>query len=217
MADPLIIPTATRADRERGLRSATAAARRGELIVLPTDTVYGVGADAFSAAGVARLQRAKGRGPGLPLAVLIGSAAVLPGLARSEVMPAWTADLVAAFWPGALTVIVPVQPSLTWDLGQSDGTVALRMPLHSVALDLLGRVGPMAVSSANRGGTPPTTCTAAREQLGEGIRVYLDAGQTPGPVPSTVVDLTSTPARIVRQGAIAVADLCAVAPALAPR
>lgn len=216
MSPPLVVDTATAAERERGITAAAAAARRGDLVVLPTDTVYGVGTDAFSPAGVGRLLAAKGRGRDHPVPVLIGSSAVLPGLARLAAMPPWAPELVAAFWPGALTVVVPVQPSLAWDLGETAGTVALRMPLHPVALALLDRVGPMAVSSANRTGLPAaTTCGEAQDQLGETVRVYLDAGQTPGPIPSTIVDLTTTPARVVRQGVLTLAELRTVAPELA--
>src|SRR5215207_5628973 len=134
-------------ERIRGLSAAADAVRRGDLVVLPTDTVYGVGADAFASGAVARLLDAKGRGRDVPVPVLVGSPATLEGLATA--LPQWGRDLVEAFWPGALTVVCRQQPSLSWDLGDTRGTVAIRMPLHPVAIELLRDVGPMAVSSAN--------------------------------------------------------------------
>ncbi|OEV32000.1 hypothetical protein AN219_01565, partial [Streptomyces nanshensis] len=132
-------------DRATGLREAASAVRRGELVVLPTDTVYGVGADAFSADAVGDLLEAKGRGRGMPSPVLVGSPNTLHGLVTDFSEAAW--ELVDAFWPGALTLVARHQPSLTWDLGETHGTVAVRMPLHPVAIELLNEFGPMAVSS----------------------------------------------------------------------
>ena len=139
-------------ERERGLAQAASAARRAELVVLPTDTVYGIGCDAFSSEAVAALLEAKGRGRDMPVPVLVGSPRVLDGLATG--VNQRVRDLVEAFWPGAVTLVCQAQPTLTWDLGDSHGTVAIRMPLHPVAIELLREVGPMAVSSANRSGFP---------------------------------------------------------------
>jgi L-threonylcarbamoyladenylate synthase len=150
-------------DRTTGLREAASAVRRGELVVLPTDTVYGIGADAFSSEAVSDLLEAKGRGRNMPTPVLIGSPNTLHGLVTDFSELAW--ELVDAFWPGALTLVAKHQPSLQWDLGDTRGTVAVRMPLHPVAIELLTEVGPMAVSSANLTGHPaPEDCdaTAAR-------------------------------------------------------
>jgi L-threonylcarbamoyladenylate synthase len=193
--------TADPVERRRGLELAAAAVRRGDLVVLPTDTVYGVGADAFSPEAVAGLLAAKGRGRDMPVPVLVGSPRALDGIAVA--VPEAGRDLVDAFWPGALTLVCRAQPSLRWDLGESRGTVAVRMPLHPVALELLTEVGPMGVSSANRTGMPPaTTCDEAVEQLGETVAVYLDGGSSGEPVPSTIVDLTVTPPRLLRVGAL---------------
>ena len=185
--------------------------QRGGLVVLPTDTVYGIGADAFDADAVAALLAAKGRGRQMPPPVLVGSLATLDGLAAD--VPDAARALATHFWPGALTLILTAQPSLAWDLGETFGTVALRMPDHPTALALLARTGPMAVSSANRTGSPAAvTAQDAHDQLGASVRVYLDAGDAPGGVASTIVDATGPVLRVVRAGAISLAELNAVAP-----
>ncbi len=200
-------------EREDALRSAAGAVDRGELVVLPTDTVYGVGADAFTPSAVGALLAAKGRGRDMPVPVLVGSWKALDGLVLY--LPADARQLVEAFWPGALTVVVRHAPSLAWDLGDTRGTVAVRMPLHPVALELLKQTGPMAVSSANRTGQPPpTTAKAAEEQLGEAVAVYLDGGPCAEPVASTIVDLTGTSPRLLRAGAVGVEQLREVLPDL---
>lgn len=192
------------------LDEAVNAVSRGQVIVLPTDTVYGVGADAFDARAVQALLDAKGRGRQMPPPVLIPDARTLDGLAAD--VPGTVRSLAAAFWPGALTLIVKAQPTLTWDLGETRGTVALRVPDHPLALALLRRTGPLAVSSANRTGRPAATTAAdAAEQLGEAVAVVLDGGPTPGNAPSTIVDATGDRLRIVRLGAIPLAELRAVA------
>ncbi|GAA4683790.1 L-threonylcarbamoyladenylate synthase [Streptomyces chumphonensis] len=200
-------------DRKTGLREAASAVRRGELVVLPTDTVYGVGADAFTPEAVADLLEAKGRGRGMPSPVLVGSPNVLHGLVTDFSEAAW--ELVDAFWPGALTLVARHQPSLTWDLGETGGTVAVRMPLHPVAIELLTDVGPMAVSSANLTGHPaPQDCDAAERMLGDSVAVYLDGGPTPDTVPSSIVDVTGKVPVLLRAGALSAAELRAVVPDL---
>jgi len=200
-------------ERETGLEVAAAAVRRGALVVVPTDTVYGLGTDAFSPQAVADLLAAKGRDRGMPVPVLVGSPRTLPGIATGLSDAAQA--LVEAFWPGGLTVVCRSQPSLTWDLGDTGGTVAVRMPLHPVALELLTRTGPMAVSSANRSGSPPaTTVDEAVEQLGDDVAVYLDGGPSGEPVPSTIVDATGPVPRLLRAGAVAEETLREVAPDL---
>ncbi|GGX84678.1 L-threonylcarbamoyladenylate synthase [Streptomyces anandii] len=200
-------------DRVTGLREAASAVRRGELVVLPTDTVYGIGADAFSGEAVADLLAAKGRGRNMPTPVLIGSPNTLHGLVTDFSELAW--ELVDAFWPGALTLIARHQPSLQWDLGDTRGTVAVRMPLHPVAIELLTEVGPMAVSSANSTGHPaPETCDAAQEMLGDSVSVYLDGGPTPGNVPSSIVDVTGRVPVLLREGALSPEELRKVVPDL---
>lgn len=197
-------------ERPVGIEQATDAVRRGELVVLPTDTVYGLGTDAFSPEAVGDLLAAKGRGRDMPVPVLVGSWRTIDGLA-AQVSPV-ARKLVEAFWPGGLSLVIEHAPSLRWDLGDTQGTVMLRMPLHPVALDLLRAVGPMAVSSANRSGRPPaTTVTEAVEQLGDDIPVYLDGGSAPIGVASTVVDLTGDVPVVLRQGAVALDRLREVA------
>jgi len=197
------------------LDEAVHAVSRGELVVLPTDTVYGVGADAFTPAAVQALLAAKGRGRQMPPPVLISDLRTLDGLATA--VPGAARAQAAAFWPGALTLIVQAQPSLAWDLGETRGTVALRVPDQAVALALLRRTGPLAVSSANLTGRPAATTAAdAHAQLGDAVAVYLDAGPTPGLVPSTIVDATGDRLRLVRAGALDLAVLREVADVLGP-
>jgi L-threonylcarbamoyladenylate synthase len=199
------------AERDRGIAAAIEAVKNGELVVLPTDTVYGLGADAFSPYAVKALLDAKGRGRSMPPPVLVGSRRTLDGLVLT--LPQVARDLVDAFWPGALTIVVEHAPSLSWDLGDTGGTVAVRMPLHPVALEVLQETGPMAVSSANKTGQPAAvTAQEAFDQLGYVVRTYLEAGPCPDPVPSTIVDLTSDPPRVLRLGAIPLEKLRDVVP-----
>jgi L-threonylcarbamoyladenylate synthase len=187
--------------RADGLATAARAVRTGQLVVLPTDTVYGLGCDAFSSSSVRSLLAAKNRGPDMPVPVLVGSWSTIDGLVLG--VPQAARDLVEAFWPGGLSLVLPHAPSLAWDLGQTKGTVMLRMPLHPVALELLRDVGPMAVSSANVSGQPPASDAAMAEgQLGDSVEVYLDGGPSGEPVASTIVDLTADEPRILREGAI---------------
>lgn len=189
---------------------AVNAISRGGLVVLPTDTVYGIAADAFDEAAVAALLAAKGRGRQMPPPVLVGEVATLDGLAID--VPDDARKLVEAFWPGGFTIILRAQPSLQWDLGDTGGTVALRMPDHPAALALLKRTGPLAVSSANKSGSPAAQDVAdAERQLGSSVAVYLDGGEAPGGVASTIVDATGPVLRVVREGAVPLEALRAVA------
>jgi L-threonylcarbamoyladenylate synthase len=187
--------------RADAIKTAANSVSNGELVVLPTDTVYGLGADAFAPAAVTQLLATKGRGRDMPVPVLVGSWSTIDGLV-STVDPR-TRDLVQAFWPGGLTLVVRHAPSLTWDLGDSDDSVAVRMPLHPVAIELLREVGPMAVSSANISGRPPAVNVGdARQQLGDLVDVYLDGGPAAQQAASTIVDLTSPEPRILRSGPV---------------
>lgn len=198
--------------RADGLVAAAAAIERGELVVMPTDTVYGLAADAFSAEAVQLLQDAKGRGREKPPPVLVGSWNGLDGLVLAVSGDA--RELVEAFWPGGLTIIVEHAPSLSWDLGETRGTVAVRMPAHPVAIELLTKTGPLAVSSANKTGQPPpATAAHARKQLGDAVTVYLDAEVTDGKA-SSIVDLTGPTPVLRRTGAISVEQLREVVPDL---
>lgn len=191
---------------EAAVEAATLAVRRGDLVVLPTDTVYGVGADAFAPAAVARLLAAKGRGREMPPPVLVATRATLHALATD--IPRWVQPLVDAFWPGPLTLVCRDQPSLQWDLGDTRGTVAVRMPDHSVALAVLERTGPMAVSSANTTGRPAAgDADQAEAMLGEKVAVYVDAGPTEGREPSTIIDATGDQPRLLRLGALSVEQI----------
>ena len=173
-----------------GMRLARAAIGRGELVVIPTDTVYGVAADAFSPAAVSRLLAAKGRERTAPPPVLIPGIETLDALA--ETVPDEVRALVAEFWPGGLTVILPARESLAWDLGETRGTVALRVPSNHVALELLAETGPLAVSSANLTGKDAAVSAHDAEQmLGESVAVYLADGMSRDGIASTIVDATS--------------------------
>lgn len=199
------------ATRGPSIDEAVHAVARGALVVLPTDTVYGVGADAFAPTAVARVLAAKGRGRHMPPPVLVGHQRTLDGLATD--ISGDVRALVEAFWPGGLTIICRAQPSLAWDLGETRGTVALRMPDQETALALLRRTGPLAVSSANRTGMPPAVSVEqAVEQLGGSVAVYLDDGVAPGGVASTIVDATGPTPRVVREGALSLQALRAVVP-----
>lgn len=194
--------------RRAGLAAAAGAVRAGQLVVLPTDTVYGLGCDAFSSTAVQRLLDAKGRGRDMPVPVLVGSWSTVEGLVLG--VPPQARKLIEAFWPGGLSLVLRHAPSLNWDLGDTRGTVMLRMPLHPVALELLREVGPMAVSSANRSGHPPAaTAEQAQEQLAERVPVYLDGG-TASESASTIVDLTSDDPVVLRVGAVTVAEVSEV-------
>jgi L-threonylcarbamoyladenylate synthase len=193
--------TEEKTEREAGIASAALAVQRGQLVVLPTDTVYGIGADAFDAAAVRRLLAAKGRGREMPPPVLVSASTTLDALAVG--VPSYARALVEELWPGPLTLVCRQQPTLHWDLGDTRGTVAIRMPDHEVALELLGRTGPLAVSSANRTGLPAATdADAAEEMLGGSVSVILDSGSTPGSVPSTILDVTGPSGRVLRLGAL---------------
>jgi L-threonylcarbamoyladenylate synthase len=188
---------------DRGLLAAQAALEAGKLVVLPTDTVYGVAADAFSPQAVQNLLDAKGRGRQMPPPVLVGAPTTLDALAVD--IPSWLRSAVEALWPGPLTVICHQQPSLTWDLGETHNTVAVRMPNDPRALALLKQTGPLAVSSANTTGEPAAlTVEDAEDMLGGRVAVYLDGGpstRTAG-VPSTILDATGSTPRLLRVGSI---------------
>jgi L-threonylcarbamoyladenylate synthase len=196
--------------RKEGLVAAAAAVLRGELVVLPTDTVYGLGADAFSPEAVNRLLAAKGRGRNMPPPVLVGT--VRAASALVEDLGQYGQQLIDEFWPGGLTLVCRAARSLSWDLGDTKGTVAIRMPQDELTLELLRETGPMAVSSANlTGSDAATTAEQAREQLGDSVAVYLDGGPSTGGTASTIVDLTDSAPRLLRQGAISMGRLREVA------
>ncbi|MGV1087898.1 MAG: L-threonylcarbamoyladenylate synthase [Mycobacterium sp.] len=189
------------ASRSGAIAEAVSVVKSGRLVVLPTDTVYGLGADAFDSQAVASLLTAKGRGRDMPVGVLVGSWHTIEGLVYS--VPKDARELIRAFWPGALSLVVKQAPSLQWDLGDARGTVMLRMPLHPVAIELLRETGPMAVSSANISGQPPATTAAdAQRQFGDLVDVYLDSGPSEQQAASTIVDLTAASPRLLREGPV---------------
>nr|WP_209044294.1 L-threonylcarbamoyladenylate synthase [Brevibacterium marinum] len=183
----------------------------GSLLVIPTDTVYGIAADAFSASAVSALLAAKGRGRDMPPPVLVPRAETVFGLVDG--VDETILALTSRFWPGPLTIIANAQPSLDWDLGDTHGTVAVRMPDDEYALALLGRTGPLAVSSANVSGQPAaTSADAAMEMLGDDVDIYIDGGVRSSGVSSTIVDLTADVPRIVREGPVSTEDLREIVP-----
>lgn len=192
-----------------------AAVKRDELLVMPTDTVYGIASVPFAPVAVSRLQNAKGRGEDFPPPVLVPGPAALEDLMAPE--PQASASqrraarmLAERFWPGALTIIVTANPALGWDLGQTHGTIALRQPDHPRALEILRYTGPLAVTSANLHTRPPATdIAAATNYFGERVSVYVDAGVSPSGHPSTIVRLTQDSPRLLRQGDIPLSDILA--------
>lgn len=205
-----IFDCADETQRAAGVAAAATAVLTGELVVLPTDTVYGIGADAFRPSAVTSLLTAKGRSRQMPPPVLVGSVRAANALVQ-ELGP-YGEELIKEFWPGGLTIVCRANRSLKWDLGDTRGTVAIRMPSHEIALELLRSTGPMAVSSANLTGSPPaTTVAAAAEQLGDSVAVYLDGGPCEADVPSTIVDLTGDMPRLLRVGVLPIGRLREVA------
>jgi L-threonylcarbamoyladenylate synthase len=193
-------------DRESAIEAASLAIQRGHLVVLPTDTVYGVAADAFDPAAVSSLLAAKGRGREMPPPVLVSAISTIDALAVN--IPSYARALVEEFWPGPLTLVCHQQASLQWDLGDARGTVAVRMPNHDIALEILERTGPLAVSSANRTGMPAATdAEQAMEMLGEEVAVIVDVGASPGGEASTIVDATGPQGRVLRRGALSLETL----------
>jgi tRNA threonylcarbamoyl adenosine modification protein (Sua5/YciO/YrdC/YwlC family) len=204
------------ATRSDGITAAAAAVRAGEVVVFPTDTVYGIGCDAFDGDAVTAVLAAKGRGRDMPPPVLIPTARTAMGLAME--IPDYANTLMERFWPGPLTLVLKAHTSLSWDLGETNGTVALRVPDNEVALALLGEIGPMAVTSANTTGLPPArTAAEAKDMLGESVAVYLDGGPAAEGEASTILDCTGNAPVTLRLGALTQEDIdAALAPALEP-
>lgn len=200
-----------------GMRRARQAIGRGQLVVIPTDTVYGVAADAFSPSAVEALLEAKGRGRQQPPPVLVSGVDAMRALV--EAIPDEVRSLVDEFWPGGLTIVLPAQPSLSWDLGDTEGTVAVRMPDQRIAQELLEETGPLAVSSANLTGQPAaTSAIEAQDMLGDSVAAYLDDGPSLTGIASTIIDATALvteqgdarTVRILRSGAVTREQLSAV-------
>jgi tRNA threonylcarbamoyl adenosine modification protein (Sua5/YciO/YrdC/YwlC family) len=206
------IPCADGAHRTRAVAAALAAVRRGDLVLMPTESVYAIATDAFSRRGVSAMREAKGYDESVPLPVMVGARATVSGIASR--VPDDARALMDAFWPGSLTLLLTPQPTLAWDL-PGDAPLAIRMPLHPVALALLAQSGPLVATTANQPGLQaPVEVDDALAQLGDAIGLALDAGDLSGaePLPSTVVDVTGAQPRVVRIGAIPVEQLRRVCP-----
>lgn len=203
------LPTTTDEEREAAIEAASLAVQRGQLVVIPTDTVYGVAADAFDPEAVAELLAAKGRGREMPPPVLVSAATTVDALATA--IPSYARALIEEFWPGPLTLVLQQQRSLQWDLGDTRGTVAVRMPDHPLAREILERTGPLAVSSANTTGAPAATdADQAEEMLRDLVAVIVDGGPASGGEASTIVDATGETGRVLRRGALSLDQLNAV-------
>ncbi len=193
-------------DREEALAAAAKELQAGGVVVFPTDTVYGIGGDAFNQFATARIFEAKRRPRAMPLPVLVSRPRQAWALCSEVPRPA--ADLVAAFWPGALTLILPEADGLSLDLGETKGRIAVRMPAHDDLLELIAMVGPLAATSANLSGSPtPSTIEEIARDLGDEVGLYLDGGSAHADVSSTIVDLSRWRPKIVREGAIPTADV----------
>ncbi|GAC1422084.1 MAG: L-threonylcarbamoyladenylate synthase [Actinomycetota bacterium] len=193
--------------RDEAIGRASEALRMGDLVVAPTDTIYGLLADAFKPWALKRIFELKKRPRSLPLPILVSRPKMAWALCGT--VPDAALNLAAAFWPGALTLILPENPDLdAWDLGESKGTIAFRMPAHADLIEILGNVGPVAGTSANLTGTPtPRTIGPIREAFGEEVKVYVDGGKSKEETGSTIVDLTGEELKILREGPISSADV----------
>ncbi|MGH2784991.1 MAG: L-threonylcarbamoyladenylate synthase [Actinomycetota bacterium] len=189
------------ADREAALEAAAKELDAGGAVVFPTDTVYGIGADAFNPEATRRVFEAKQRPRSMPLPVLV--ARPRQAWALCSDVPRSAQVLVAAFWPGPLTLILPEAEGLSWELGETRGGVAVRMPAHDDLLDLILMIGPLAATSANVSGRPtPPTVEAVAAELGGAVSLYVDGGPAASDVPSTIVDLTGWRTKVTREGPI---------------
>jgi L-threonylcarbamoyladenylate synthase len=194
------------ADRELALETAAKELRAGGIVVFPTDTVYGIGGDAFNQFATARIFEIKRRPRAMPLPVLV--ARPRQAWALCSEVPRQAADLVASFWPGALTLILPVADGLSLDIGETKGRIAVRMPAYDDLLELIAMVGPLAATSANISGAPTlSTVAEIAGELGEDVPLHLDGGRASADVPSTIVDLARWRPKVVREGAIPKADI----------
>jgi L-threonylcarbamoyladenylate synthase len=191
------------------IAAAVRALAAGDIVGIPTDTVYGLAADAFHSGASDRLFAVKRRPRTVELPVLVAD--VAQALSLTIAVPASARRLMDRFWPGALTLVLPRRPDLNADLGDDDATIGMRCPAHPVPLALCAEVGPLATTSANRHGEPPATTAAALEAaLGPGVELILDAGPCSG-MASTVVDCTGVEPRMLREGGLSWDEILAVA------
>ncbi|CAB4573697.1 MAG: threonylcarbamoyl-AMP synthase [Actinobacteria bacterium] len=205
----IVVKMTTDAERRRGLVAAKAALMRGECVVMPTDTVYGVAANPFVPKGITSLLAAKRRDREMPIPVFVPN--LDSALALSYQVSDQAKLIMEKFWPGAITLITKAHPTLKWDLGNADGTIALRIPLQRTALELLTETGPLGVTSANLTGEPAATdIESAQNKFGNSVSVYLDTGATSGEVASTIIDASQVQLRVVRVGVISISSIVEV-------
>lgn len=197
--------------RPAAVAAAFAACRRGDVVLVPTESSYALATDAFSSRGRDGIRAAKGQSSQVPLPVMVPRAATVDGLA-SQVSSEASA-LMAAFWPGLLTLLLPAQPTLAWDVA-AGAPIAIRMPLHPLLLAVLEQTGPLAVTAANGPGLDPASSVdEAVEQLGDAaFTVALDTGPLATMPPSSIVDLMGDRAVVRRVGAVSLEDLRTVCP-----
>lgn len=205
----IVVKMTTDAERRRGLVAAKAALMRGECVVMPTDTVYGVAANPFVPKGITSLLAAKRRDRDMPIPVFVPN--LDSALALSYQVSDQAKLVMEKFWPGAITLITKAHPTLKWDLGNADGTIALRIPLQRTALELLTETGPLGVTSANLTGEPAATdIESAQRKFGNSVSVYLDTGATSGEFASTIIDASQAQLRVVRVGVISISSIVEV-------
>jgi L-threonylcarbamoyladenylate synthase len=172
---------------------------RGGLVAVPTETFYGLAVNPFDSAALDRMSTVKGRTEGKPILVLVSSLGDVSSFA--EKIPSAASVLMEAFWPGALTILFPARASIPSAITAGTGQVGIRLSSCQPLREMLARVGPLTGTSANRtGASPAQTARDVEQALGENVDVIIDAGPTPGGLPSTVVE--SETLRIVRDGAI---------------
>lgn len=183
--------------------------RSGELVVIPTDTSYAVICDAFHATAVTSVRIAKNQTSDVSLPIGAGSLQTINGVARLSTI---AIDVANAFWPGPLTVLTPAQDSLSWNIGSRDNAVAVRVPQHETALQILGAIGPVVMTGAQQSmANSVVTIEEAQASLGDTVAYYVDAGQLNGSA-SSVLDATTDSLRLLREGALTLAQLRDVAP-----
>lgn len=203
---PEIIPAS---ETERAKEAAVTALRDGKLVVVPTDTSYALLADAFQPLATRRVFDVKRRTRHVPLPVVVRSPRQVVGLVEGIPEPA--ERLMASYWPGPLTLVLPAAEGLTWDLGESRGTVMLRMPADELLTSLVQEIGPLVCTGANRAGMAvPRTAEDAMEQVGDGVAVVIDGGPCEAAL-STLVDVSGERIEVLREGAISEEDITDVA------
>ena len=208
MAAARVVPAFGDPPPAEAIAAAAEALREGDIVGLPTDTVYGLAADPWHSGAADRLFSVKGRPRSVELPVLVAGEDQALGLVIG--LPDAALRLMKAFWPGALTLVLPRRPGLVADLGDDDATIGLRCPAHPVPLAICREIGPVATTSANRHGMPPVTSASALAATLNGVAIVLDAGECDAAA-STVVDATGETPRLLREGAVPWGEILPVA------